>query len=326
MFAVLSIDGGGIRGIIPALILAELERRSGKPTCELFQLLAGTSTGGILALALARPDDDGRPAFTAQDLVALYEEDGPDIFSRPIWHRVWALGNILEEKYPSAGIERALEDRFGDTRVADAITPVLVTAYDIEQRRPFFFKSNDATNDPSKNYLMRDAAHATSAAPTYFEPARIAASDEYEPICLVDGGVFSNNPAACALVEALSDFQAPPSEIAVLSLGTGELTRPIPFEDAKDWGLAMWAQPILSVVFDGVSDTVSYQIDKVIKAFSGPDRYLRMQTELVVGNDDMDDASRTNIEALKGVAERMIDRHSDELDAWAEMLSAHSHG
>lgn len=80
---ILSIDGGGIRGIIPALILAEIEQRTGKPICQMFDLIAGTSTGGILALGLTRPDDTGQPAYRAEDLVRLYKTEGPVIFPGP---------------------------------------------------------------------------------------------------------------------------------------------------------------------------------------------------------------------------------------------------
>src|SRR5215216_918932 len=109
---VLSIDGGGIRGIIPAMILAEIERRTGKRIWELFSLIAGSSTGGIIALGLTKPLEDGQP-YTAADLVGLYETEGEHIFSRAVWHRARAVGNVFEEKYPSTGVEEVLERYFG---------------------------------------------------------------------------------------------------------------------------------------------------------------------------------------------------------------------
>src|SRR5690606_13500980 len=126
-----------------------------------------------------------------------------------------------------------------------AVTPVLVTAYDLVARRPRFFKSwrEDAAGVP-----MALAAEATSAAPTYFEPVRDGDA------ALIDGGVFAGNPAMCAYAEGVR--LRPDAEIHVLSLGTGSQTRPIPYEQAKDWGVLEWARPIVDVVFDGSSDTV----------------------------------------------------------------------
>src|SRR5262245_29471105 len=108
-FRILALDGGGIRGIIPAVVLAEVERRTRRPIADLFDLIAGTSTGGILALGLVRPGAGGNPYHTAQAMVELYEKDGPKIFSRGPWHRLSSIGNLLEEKYPSQGIDGVLE-------------------------------------------------------------------------------------------------------------------------------------------------------------------------------------------------------------------------
>jgi uncharacterized protein len=105
LIRVLSIDGGGIRGIIPAMVLAEIEKRTKKPISELFGLIAGTSTGGILALGLTKPDDRGRPQYTAEELISLYEKEGATIFSRSPWHQLYSLWNLAEEKYSSDGIE-----------------------------------------------------------------------------------------------------------------------------------------------------------------------------------------------------------------------------
>src|SRR3954469_18377138 len=100
---VLSIDGGGIRGVIPALVLTELERRAGRRTFELFDLIAGTSTGGILACALCAPDP-----LPASQLVGLYEERGPDIFDRSLFQRIKSAEGLIDEKYDAAGLEAAL--------------------------------------------------------------------------------------------------------------------------------------------------------------------------------------------------------------------------
>jgi uncharacterized protein len=317
----LSIDGGGIRGIIPAVILAEIEKRTGRPIAALFDLVAGTSTGGILALGLTKPEGGGGPAFTAADLARLYEDEGRTIFSRDLWHRIYAFENLLEEKWPAKGIEGVLARYFGDARITDALTELLVTSYDIEHRRPYFFKRDKARGQRDRDWLMSQAARATSAAPTYFEPALLTAGDRDDSLALIDGGVFANNPAMCAYVEAVSLWPEE-DDFLVLSLGTGELVRAIPYDQARGWGLAKWAQPLLGVVFDGVSDTVDYQLRQLCNdTASTVDAYSRFQVILTEGNDDMDDASRTNISALKRLAQNLVLDRDEDLDQLCTRLT-----
>jgi patatin-like phospholipase/acyl hydrolase len=318
LLKVLSLDGGGIRGILPALVLAEMERRTGRPIARLFDLIAGTSTGGILTLALTRPGPRGWPKYTAARLVQLYEQEGARIFSRSIWHRLHAVGNLFEEKYPSTGLQTVLRAYLGRTRLKDALTEVLVTAYEIEGRFPWFFKRHRARSDTATHdFPMVDVAQAAAAAaPTYFEPVKVRTREGLDEYALIDGGVYANNPAMCAYVEAQT-LHPGAREFLVVSLGTGELTRPLPYEQVKGWGLANWAQPILNVVLDGVSDTTDYQLRQLLPS----DRYFRFQTRLDEGNEDMDNASRTNLAALKRLGEALIRREEARLAELCERLS-----
>src|SRR5215204_910634 len=322
MQKVLSIDGGGIRGIIPAMILAEIERRTGKRTVEVFDLVAGTSTGGILALGLTKPGQNGGPEYSAKKLIDLYETEGGKIFSIPVWHRIHSAGGLAEEKYPAKGIEEVALEYFGDVHLAQALTEVLVTAYEIEKRGPWFFKRRHARdqNREGDNFLMREVARATSAAPTYFEPLPL----EWGPHgkrAFIDGGVHSNNPAMCAYVEAMK-IHPEEKDFLVVSLGTGEPTREMPYEEVKGWGLALWAQPILNIVFDGVSDTVDYQLRELLRSEGDDKRYYRFQTKLDVGKDDMNDASATNIQSLKTKAQEVIEENDAALDALCTQVVA----
>lgn len=314
---ILSIDGGGIRGVIPAVILSEVERRAGRPIHELFDLVVGTSTGGLIALALTAPTSGGG-ARPASELVDLYEREGSRIFERSLWKRLTSVGGLLDERYSSAGLEDVLDRYVGDTKLSAALTPVMVTSYDLHARTAFFFRSSKAVDEPEYDFPMKVAARATSAAPTYFEPVRVQglASDRESTYALVDGGVFANNPAMCGFVEASCSHPAA-ERFVVLSLGTGEQTRTIAYDDAKDWGLVEWARPMLNVVFDGVSDTVDFQLAQLLSShvsvYPGSD-YLRLQTELTIGNDDMDDASATNLTALKIIAGEIVTGRSAEID------------
>jgi patatin-like phospholipase/acyl hydrolase len=324
LIKVLSIDGGGIRGIIPAVVLGAIEKATGKRICQLFDLICGTSTGGILALGLTKPHPKNltQPQYRAEDLIKIYEDEGQTIFSRDIWHKIHSVWNLAEEKYTSLGIETVLMEYFGDTLLSQALTDLVIPSYEIEKRDCFFFKSRKALKTPATNdFLMRQVARATSAAPTYFEPCRLANGEDKPYWALVDGGVFANNPAMCGFAEALAIY-GPDQEYLVVSLGTGQLTRPIPYDEARDWGLAGWAQNILSVIFDGVQDTVDYQLKQLLVASTDGQkrRYYRFQVTLDLGMDDMDDASKTNLFALRHKADELIANESEALGNLCQLL------
>lgn len=316
---VLSIDGGGIRGIIPSMVLKELEGRTQVPVSSLFDLIVGTSTGGLIALGLTMPNDDGGPLYDAKSMIGFYETEGKKIFHIPIWKRVESAWNLLDEKYPDSGIDRVLKNHFGDVRLKDAITPVIIPAYEIEGRTPWFFRSTRAKISAEYDYYMKDVARAASAAPTYFSPKQLKGSDSGELYSLIDGGVYANNPSMCAYAEAKALFPDK-KDIIMVSLGTGELTRRIEHKDAKDWGLAQWAHPLLNVMFDGQSDTADYFSRELLQKQGRSKSYFRLQTRLDNGNDDMDDARDSNYRALKLEAKEMIEAHDRDLDLMSEYL------
>jgi predicted acylesterase/phospholipase RssA len=323
---VLSIDGGGIRGIIPALVLAEIEKRTARPIAQLFDLIAGTSTGGIVALGLSIPKTPAQPLYTGLQLSEMYERDGARIFSCPRLHTLAACGNLRRAKYPAAGIEKVLLEYFGHSRLRDAATDLLITGYEIERSFPFFFRSAIARERADYDFPAREVARATSAAPTYFEPMKLPSGTFTDHYTLIDGGVFANNPAACALVEARTTH-ADATDFLVVSLGTGELTRCLPYDQAKNWGAVRWAMPVLDLVFDGVSRTVDYQLRQLMPAAEGDcQRYYRFQTTLDHRNHGLDDASPANITALTALAYNLIERESAKLDRLCRKLTQSDEG
>ncbi len=320
---VLSIDGGGMRGIIPAVLLEALEARVKKPLSEVFDLIAGTSTGGIIALALAKPEQSGRPQYSPAAICELYRQEGKLIFNRPIPHIVATLGGLTGPKYPADGIDRVLRRYFGDVRLSKALTRVMVTSYDTAASTPYFFKSfrpkhegyesshGDATSPD--DHLMRLAARATSAAPTFFPPVALAPIDRTEPgKALVDGGVFANNPSMCALAEAVRHF--PDRKYLVVSVGTGSDQERLLYSEVRRFGLAGWAVPILKVVFDGVSDATDYELSQVM----GPSNYFRFQCDS--HGLQMDDASDEAIERLLQCAHDLVGESEADLDRLANLL------
>lgn len=311
---ILAIDGGGIRGLIPAVVLAEIERRSGRPIAESFDLIAGTSTGGILACALVRPGPDGTP-MAAAELAGIYEREGPEIFSRSLLRRVTSIEGLVDERYDDAGLVAALERHLGDTPLSAATADVLITAYEIEQRAPFFFRSARARSDPAYDYLLTAAARATAAAPTYFEPALVRDLGPGASWALIDGGVFAINPALCAYADVAAAGRASEIELLV-SLGTGMQTNALRYADVRGWGQLEWARPILDVVFDGMADAVEFQAGALL----GPERHVRLQVELEA-SDRLDDASAANLRALRADGERLLRARAADVDRIVDALA-----
>ncbi len=319
-YMILSIDGGGIRGLIPATVLVELEkmiqakRGDQRRIGDYFDFIAGTSTGGILTCLFLTPDpahsDSAR--YSASQARDLYLEHGDEIFDRSIWQKITSADGLIDEKYNANELERVLKNYMQDLTVKDLIKPCLVTGYDVRQYRPVFFTKQDA-DDPASNFLVRDVARATSAAPTYFEPALPESLDMIPNATpVIDGGVFANNPTACAYVEALKkgrgvDHGVQSNEIAILSLGTGRKPETITFNHCKDWGLAGWARPLIDILMEGVSQTVDFQMRTVFESLGRTKDYLRIDGEFgdyknhldINGLDpSMDCATRENMRRL----------------------------
>jgi len=336
---VLSIDGGGIRGVIPACLLMELEKRLAKrnkkkPLHRYFDLIAGSSTGGIIAAGLAapRPGAPAEPAATPKDLLSLYQDRGRTIFTRDVFRRLREAiadpASLWQEKYDATVLEAELQRQLGTATIHQALTNLVLTAYDIENRRAVFMTNcRAATGKVPDDYWFWQAARATSAAPTYFEPARVTNRTQNRIETLIDGGVFSNDPAMAAFVEALKmGYEA--RNITVVSLGTGYQNRPFEFREVRNWGPLSWISPtkgapIISIFMQGQASTASYQAAALLNGGSSDYkawRYFRFDHQLEIGNDDLDDASDSNIFNLKEVARRIVAAQGSHLDRVADLL------
>jgi patatin-like phospholipase/acyl hydrolase len=307
---ILSIDGGGIRGIIPARVLQHIESLAGCSIATGFDLMAGTSTGGLLALGLATSSH--RLTSRIDELVTLYLERGERIFDANLWRRLRSANGLLDERYPHQPLESELRDFFGDRVLGDAAVATMVPAYALEQRKTLFLKT---WHPRHAQVPVWQAARATAAAPTYFEPMELTVDGEAQ--ALIDGGIFMNSPAVSAYAEALKRF--PGDSLSVLSLGTGELTRPIHFEDARHWGKVGWVRPLIDCMFDGIAEAADYQMRLLLGA-----RYQRLQLSLQRPSDDLDDASADNLSLLMDSADQLIETHASLLQQWAKKLRANA--
>jgi uncharacterized protein len=303
-YRILSLDGGGIRGLISALWLQRLEAELGSPLRDHFDLIAGTSTGAILACGVAT----GMPA---EEMVQLYRRNGREIFPA-LPSRLWSrVGRVFSEgvsapKYSDQGIKAVLQRVFGDTTLADvpAAKVLLITAYNTLARDAVVIKNR---NPAYAQLKLWEVAKASAAAPTYF-PAHVLDFGTHSAP-LIDGGVVANNPTACAIAEGVRVNGERPEgckldDFIVASFGTGESTRPIGAAEAREWGALEWAIPIIDVLMDGAGDATDYVASYLVPK----DRYFRLQTRLDTAYDDLDRADATNLNALANEAHAYLER------------------
>jgi patatin-like phospholipase/acyl hydrolase len=293
---ILSIDGGGIRGILPATFLSVLEEKlqetSGNKDlrlAEYFDLIAGTSTGGLLTCMYLTPDDNNAlvPKYTARQALEFYFGYGDSAFTP----------NKQEgfHKYSSAGLEAGLNKFFDNLLLAQLIKPCCITAYDMLHCKPYLFFSHRAISDPRANYYVKDVARATSALPGIFPPATISSLADRKRT-FIDGSIFAYNPALQAYIHAKSIFPNV-EKFLLLSLGTGlpatEYT-PAQLEDTSEKN---WARLLADVSFSAHGDMVHYQLEEIFKGKTDSN-YIRLQPLLHGLNKEMDNVSQENVHAL----------------------------
>ena len=241
----LCIDGGGILGTFPAAFLAELEQHLDRPIGSYFDLIAGTSTGGIIGIALAL-------GHSASEILSLYEKRGPEIFGQDrsalgnfLGRRLRGIRWLYRNKYGSEALRDALQDVLGDRRIGHARTRLVVPAWNPVAQSVYIYKTaHHPRLRTDYRSLAVDAALATAAAPTYFRQ-HITQND----VGLLDGGVWANNPVAIAVVEAIGVLGWPRESLHVLSLGCLEETYTVP----KWAGLGTLGTKALKLFMDGQS-------------------------------------------------------------------------
>ena len=323
-FKVLSIDGGGIRGIYPSMLLVNLEeelKASGRESWQIYQnfdLICGTSTGGIIAIALAL-------GIPARDIHNLYVENAKDIFGnkrnflRQLFyssHKRNILENLIRKKFQDPNTQK-------DLRLKDCKTAVCVPVYDLIEGRPSVYKSNYHPRFTRDYHIPAyQVALATSAAPTYFDPFSASYTDlkgiNKSLSNKVDGGVFANNPTLLGIIEAQEAFKVELSNLKVLSLGTGH-QKFSDGESRKKWGIKYWINPSKKRIMDLFMQGQTQLVENIISLMqNGIDKeryeqpsfvYDRLTTEL--DNSMNIDLDETDSEKLKRLSEKASTQFHD---------------
>jgi len=340
LVTVLSIDGGGVRGIIPGTILAFLEQKlqefdgSDARIADYFDVVAGTSTGGLVAAMLTAPNAQDRPLFAAKDINKFYLEHCPNIFPAVCKGPLGLFKNMMGPKYNGQHLHSVVKELLGDTRVDQTLKSIVIPTFDIKLLQPIIFSTYDARRDVSKNALLSDVCISTSAAPTYLPGHHFETKDKdgkTRDFNLIDGGVAANNPTLVAMTHVTKQIlmknpnflPVKPAEYGkflVLSLGTGTAKVEEKFDAAKcsKWGLLGWlynggTTPIIDSFSQASADLVDIQASVLFQALhcDCDRRYLRIQDDELTGETASVDVSTTeNLKRLIGVGKALLKRQA----------------
>ncbi len=304
-YLILSMDGGGIRGMLPIQILSHIEEELGCKIGEVFDCIAGTSIGGILALSLAAPDprNPSKPKFSAKELAAFIEKEGPVVFEKTTLQSIKSLEGIRTPKYLNENLKKLLQTQFGDTTIEESVTDILIPSYDLVKGKTilFFHFNGEKSNNP---YLMRDVGIATAAAPIYFP------SHSVQDLNLVDGGLSANNPSLLAYIKAAGHID-PNRDIFILSIGTGEMKiKAINAAESEHYGMIQWLPMIFDVIFKTTQEMLTLQFKLLKHVAKVPLTVVRIQPTLKrASQEQLDNATPENIASLKKIATKYFEEN-----------------
>ncbi|XP_047334932.1 patatin-like protein 2 [Impatiens glandulifera] len=340
LITVLSIDGGGIRGIIPGTILhfleSELQKLDGEHVrlADYFDVIAGTSTGGLVTAMLTAPDENNRPLFAAKDINKFYLEHCPKIFPqvKSIFPGVSKMMKAFSgPKYDGAYLHRVIREKLGTTRLHQTLTNVAIPAFDIKELQPTIFSTYEVKNTPSLNAQLSDICISTSAAPTYLPTYHFQNKDHSGSVRefnLTDGGVAANNPTLVAIGEVTKQIMKGSSDyfainkldygrLLVISLGTGsaKCQRKYNAKDAAKWGALKWISfdgcaPIVDVYSQASADMVDFHLNIIFQTLNSEKNYLRIQDDTLADGaiSSVDIATKENLENLVRVGEKLLEK------------------
>ncbi|MFD3587108.1 CBASS cGAMP-activated phospholipase [Streptomyces sp. NPDC058683] len=286
-FQILALDGGGFRGMFSAAVLARLEEDLGVRIADHFDLIAGTSTGGIIALGLGL-------GLSPQQILEFYTDHGPRIFRDR--SRLRGLKHLMRAKYSAEPLRAALTEVFGERTFGESTKRLVITSYNVAADDVYLFRT------PHLHGLKRDwrekavnVALATSAAPTYLPGMPLDGAR------LVDGGVWANNPAMVALTEAVGPLSVPLDTIRVFSLGTTTDVRHR-HRRLDRGGLLPWARDAVEVLMRAQSESAAKQV----RHFVGKDDVLRLNPTVPTGALALDDVDTTTLSGWAGHVSRDV--------------------
>lgn len=289
MYRILSLSGGGIRGYISALTLAEIERRSGKQISEMFDLIVGTSIGSLIGANLLR--------MPAEHLPELFKYLAPSIFQR---NKLGLLG-LVQSIYNTDKKNNCIKELL-DYQVHSNLKYGFVS-YDIKNRQPVIFSNVKHTKNScytiTNSYSIVDAVCASSSAPLYWNPYKL------DNMLLVDGALISNSPVSIG-VKLAQNKDIRLDDMAIVNIGTGKLTRQ--YHKTNGGNIISWVRPLIDILIDGQSELTNMCYED-----EGLD-YFNLDIDLLNGSDDLDNITSENFYNLELDSKRLIELHTTKID------------
>lgn len=308
---ILSIDAGGVRGLLPALLLSEIEGRTGKQIWQQFDLITGSGTGALLAIGLALPARSGNP-LPAAKLQSIFEQPKRSLYRKTWLRRFAAHLRGVHPHYSSKSLRVWAQHHYMDTTLSEAKTNLLLPVYDLERRRPIFFKSWKAQGQQlqgrsetyqDRNVRVRDLISACLAKPGLFDP-KVIGSQSGRRMTVVDASLFAANPSLSALV-ASHKLHLDATHYQVVSLGSGQARQRFSLLQSRGWDTEQWSKQMLNIALDGMQDTVDYQLREIL----GAENFIRINPSLGLKSEmrGPDDVRLTHLRALREAAKKTIE-------------------
>jgi predicted acylesterase/phospholipase RssA len=315
---ILALDGGGIRGLITLHVLKQLEETTGKHAVELFDVIAGTSTGAIIATLLATADDQGKPKYSAADLIDLYEEASKRVFQATWYHRLLTLNGVLGPRYSNAQKIDLANELYADANFRDLLLPVVVPSYEVEQGELKLFVN---WSPEQAEMLIAPLITAATSGPTFFPAVELAGLPQGAG-AYMDGAVLDLDPAQEVLLYALQEF--PQDHIVMVSIGTGDPGFGLSLQESERGGLLDWLLPLERIAIDGRGELASTWLERYAKTKAADNfSYFRFDTELPSSIGPLDDVSPDNIAQLKQLGIDLATKSKDQLGQASELLTDH---
>jgi len=334
MKIILSIDGGGMRGVLPAAVLVYLENKIQEITQDprirmgnMVDFVAGTSTGSVIGTLMLIPDENNLyPKYKMSDIINFYFDLGEKVFKSSFLNDLKTVWGLFGPKFPAGNIEEPLLKELDHYKLKDLLKPCMFSGYDIEKRKVIFYTNKDDC-EKYADYYVKDIVRGSTSIPSIFSPARFQYGVDINTI--VDGGVFANNPSLAAYIEVSKTLfkgqyettKYNPHDLIVISLGTGSYKqKPYMYKKTKRWGKANWMLPIIDVLLTSHSEVTSYEMEKLFAAYNSSHNYKRLNPPIKIGSSDPMDASKENLTLLLKDANNYIEENKEMLNVLAREI------
>lgn len=309
LVTILTIDGGGVMGIIPAVFLDKFEEQTHERGVKLFDFMSGVSTGTILVSLLATPGTDGQPKYPASQLVKIYEKNGKLIFSNSLLNRILSLNGLIGPRYLSTGMEHVANNLFGDTVLSKMLSRVILFGYDTQNKGLIAFSNWENTGPNMPYYKIKDILAGTTAIMSFFQAKKLYDQQDNVRHIIVDASLVLNNPTAIAFLFAQN--QCPNAQhYLVISLGTGH--DPKVNIEPTGWGLIRWLPDLITTTISGETVTANVTMAKLaalLNAGNGTSSlprvlFVRLNPQVPAEQTDPVNVDESHLTTLKKIAEQ----------------------